>query len=557
MDGFMQGRLRLPSRESLLIATLVVVGLFAGAGLVYMTGGTAYAWPYVMLVPVLIAAAWFHVVGGVLAGLLGGLLLGPYMPLEVAAGEMQATANWVTRLVAYSGLGGFAGALFLRLARSSDDQRRASRTDMETGLPNQAALQEDVAADRGGADSHLYRHRTTLIVVRATDLVEALEAVGADATAEILPRLARRFRDCDACVRGVYRFSNSELAVLVEGVDRDAVAMLARRLQAEGETQVRVHGIPVRLELVAGAAFADERWIDGQALIRRARIALFAAIDQHHSFAAYSPDLESGASETVRLMARLRDGLDEGEFSLFYQPKVRLATGQPHGCEGLIRWITPESGMVSPGRFMPKVESTSLIRPVTRFVAESACQFAGDFGVARPVSINFSVRNLFDSELLAQLEQLLANSGIRAEEFEVEITEGALIRNPGEAVRLVGKLRDMGVRVSIDDFGTGYSSFEYLRRLPVTGLKIDRAFVRDIDADARARDLLGCMIDAGHALDLEVTAEGIETPEQCAILRELECDFGQGFWFARPMAAAEYTQWIEDPPADLCAARAG
>lgn len=533
-------------RRHWLIACAVPPLLVAGAAIVYLTGGTAYAWPYVMFVPTLLAAAWFHLPGGLAAGLLGGMLLGPAMPLEVATDQAQTTYNWLTRLAAFAGLGAFAGWLFGRLEHTAERHHRATRTDHETGLPNQAALHEDLGTGVVTAETDLQGRGTALILVRATDLAEAQEAFGTDAGEQIIPTLAARFRALDPRVQAVYRFSNSELAVRLERADATSLEAVTSDIAAAGEDHVPVRGIPVRIELAAGAGLADEGWVDGPALVRRARIALVAAWEDDRGHALYEPGIERGAAETVRLIGRLRTGLESGEFDLHYQPKIDLRTDEVKGYEGLLRWLPPDEGRIPPGQFMPKVESTSLIKPVTWFVTRTALDFKARHG-GGAVSINFSVRNLFDPEIMPGLQQLLGEFGLQPEQVEIEITEGALMRNPGEAARLVAQMRDIGVGVSIDDFGTGYSSFEYLRRLPVTGLKIDRAFVIDIADDRRARDLLACMIDAGHALGLEVTAEGVETRAQHGILREIDCDVGQGFLYARPMPGAELESWLRQP----------
>ncbi len=532
-------------REKWTVSALAVVLLAAGTAVVYGTGGTAYAWPYVMFLPMLIAASWLGIPGGLAAGVAAGLLLGPLMPLDVQSGEMQSAYNWLTRLAFFAAFGGFAGVLFRRLQRASDRLHATARTDRESKLANQFALQEDLA-DGGVAGGRLSERSVGLILLRAVDLADALESIGADATGQIFPELARRFLDADRRVKGVYRFSNSEIAVLLTEADKDALKNIAMRLRETAEEQISVRGIPVRLEMVAGGAVADEDWVDGDALVRQARIALFAAIEADHPYQRYRPILERGSSETVRLVARLGAALEAGELTLWYQPKLDLRTGVPLGCEGLIRWLTPDGTVIGPGQFMPKVERTSLIKPVTDFVARTACEFAASRD-CRPVSINFSVRNLFDPDMLERLEQLLKEYGVEENQFEVEITERALIRNPGEAERVVERLRELGVLVSIDDFGTGYSSFEFLRRLPVTGLKVDRVFVRDVASDDTARDLLRCMIEAGHALELLVTAEGIETREQYEILRDLRCDIGQGFLFARPMPVDDLRAWMQAP----------
>lgn len=178
---------------------------------------------------------------------------------------------------------------------------------------------------------------------------------------------------------------------------------------------------------------------------------------------------------------------------------------------------------------------------MTRFVAQSAFGFVKQS--RQRISINITARDLIDQNLIASIARMAAYGGLPAGRIEIEITEGAIVRDPVAAGEAIEQLRRCGFQVSLDDFGTGYSSFEYLRTLPLTGLKIDRAFVRDLEDDNRAQRLMACMIDVGHALDLEVVAEGVETAGQREILRELGCDLLQGFYFARPMPGQEYLDW--------------
>lgn len=541
----MKGAVSLRGGDRRIVAGVTIVLLITGAVVVYQTGGTAFAWPYVMFFPMLVAAAWMGIPGGVATGVAAGFLLGPFMPLDVSSGEMQPLHNWLTRLGFFTAFGALAGTLFMRLEKAAERLHRTARTDHESGLPNQFALQEDLIKERP-AKGRLMNRDAGLILLRAVDLADALEAIGADATGQIFPEMGRRFERVDPRVKGVYRFSNSEIAVLLVDVDEKDLESMSARLRDAAEEHVSVRGIPVRLEMVAGGSRADEDWIDGEALIRQARIALFAAIEADHTYQLYLPILERGSSETVRLIARLSTALDAGELQLWYQPKLDLKSGRPLGCEGLIRWVTADGGVVLPAQFMPKVERTSLIKPVTQFVARTACAVAV-CPDCRPVSINFSVRNLFDPGLLNSLQELLSEHGVEDKQLEIEITERALIRNPVEAERLVEKLREMGVGVSIDDFGTGYSSFDFLRRLPVTGLKVDRVFVRDVEGDNTARELLRCLIEAGHAMDLTVTAEGVETRKQHDIVRELGCDLAQGFLYAKPMPLEDVRSWMRAP----------
>ena len=196
---------------------------------------------------------------------------------------------------------------------------------------------------------------------------------------------------------------------------------------------------------------------------------------------------------------------------------------------------------------MPKVESTTLITPVTRQVVELACDLIKRHPESTPVSVNWAARNLLDDQLIAWLGETVDTFGIEPATLEIEITEGALIHNPDHARENVKKLRSMGFPVSLDDFGTGYSSFQYLTQLPISGLKIDRAFVINLETDATARKVMKGMIDLAHTLNLDVTVEGLETREQCAIVSELGADYGQGYYLAKPLAEPSYTEYLLAP----------
>lgn len=517
---------------------VILATLAGGTVIVHLTGGTGYAFPYVLFVPILIAAGVFGLPGAVLSAVAAGILLGPYMPLDVARGIDQSMQNWLTRLAFFVGLGTLAGGMFQRL-------RFLARRDRRTGLPNQTALEQrlEVALMR----AQFARQPVSVFLIRALDLEDALDAVGADAGDELVLTFALRLRE-ELPMERVFRYSASTLALIVESRDDTELRHCARRVQDIAEETLTVRDVPVRIEICVGIASSGEAQSSDRPheLIRRARIALGAAWERGQDYCFYSMRYERRTAETIRLIARLREGLDAGEFELHYQPKIALsgAADRVAGAEGLIRWRDPGRGLIPPARFIPKVEQTRLIVPLTRFIARTA----GDFVRAHPglrLSINLAPRSLYDEELIADLVVALEQGQLEPERIEFEITETALMTEPEDAVRTLQRLRRLGVGVSIDDFGTGYASFEYLRRLPVTGVKIDQVFVRDIEHDSKTRNLVRCMIDVGHSLGLEVTAEGAETAGTIETLRGLDCDLVQGFFYTGALPAAELQDWTE------------
>ncbi|MFY0989992.1 putative bifunctional diguanylate cyclase/phosphodiesterase [Halomonas sp. C05BenzN] len=516
--------------------------LILGSLVVYATGGTAYAYPYLMLIPVLLGAAWYLLPGGLLVALVAGVLMA-LMPLNVDAGTFQSPGNWLIRIAMYLFLGGVAGWLFQSRRRATEARIAVARMDPRSGLPNTVSLEEDLRESL----RHRQKGRSVgLMLVRITDITDVMEAMGMDATDELILAMGERLRHA---VRGgatAYRFSNAELALIIDDIVPDDLAYIAERLTEIGEESLQIQQVPIRVQLVMGSSVAPRGESTPETLIHEARIAMFAAIERRRSHSHYSPAFQRRTIQAIRLIARVRKGLAEGEFALHYQPKIRLADDRVCGCEGLIRWRDSDGDMIPPGTFMPKVENTTLISPVTRFVVEQACRFAANETGPGVVSINLSVHNLYDEALLQDIRKLAGQLASLTHTLEVEITESALIGDLEAACEAIQRIRDFGVGVSIDDFGTGFASFEYLRHLPITGLKIDRSFVTGLEQDKRARDLMACMIDVGHALGLVVTAEGVETAGQRNCLRELGCDQAQGFYFSPALCASDYREWCRE-----------
>lgn len=526
-----------PFRHLLRICSLMSL-LAAASAIVYFTGGTAYAYAYVILIPVLLAAAWYNFSGGLLGACAAGLVMAT-MPLNVATGAFQETSNWLVRLGLYLILGGYAGWLF-GLARTSFTAReKALRTDPGSGLPNQFALIETLTKSLGGASRS--NPSVSVFVVRLVDITDVLEAMGVDASDELLCAVGCRILKGVPKVSRAFRLGDAELVLTARTTDAGDIDRIADQVVEVGEENLTIRGVPMRAQLVVGSSSATCSHSKPEDLVSEARIAMFAAAEQHKSYLTFTPVFKRRSVQAIALISRVRRALELGEFELHYQPKIGLSDGSVRGGEGLIRWRATDGRFILPGAFMPKVENTSLISLVTRFVATEACRFTRESSQA--VSINFSVRNLFDDDLLVMLKSLIDDCGLDPRLLEIEITESALMQDIESAKKAIECIRSFGVGVSIDDFGTGFASFGYLKQLPITGLKIDRAFVIDLEQNERSRKLMGCMVDVGHALGLGVTAEGVETGGQRNVLRELGCDYVQGFLYSPAMPSDDYMRW--------------
>jgi EAL domain-containing protein (putative c-di-GMP-specific phosphodiesterase class I) len=281
-------------------------------------------------------------------------------------------------------------------------------------------------------------------------------------------------------------------------------------------------------------------------MLREADAAMFRAKEQGPGrYAVFDPAMQARAQERLELEAELRRALEQEEFLLYYQPEVSLHDGKMVGFEALLRWQHPERGLLKPSAFVPLAEETDLITPIGRWVLEEACQQAKRWEEERPLSspmtmeINLSSKQLRRQGLVLTVEEALARADLEAHTLAVDMTETVLIRTSEDNIQALDALKEMGVRLGLDDFGTGYSSLSYLKRFPVDRVKVDKSFVKGLGENATDTALVRMIIDLCHTLGVEVLAEGIETSEQAVLLREMGCDMGQGYYFARPILGEE------------------
>jgi EAL domain-containing protein (putative c-di-GMP-specific phosphodiesterase class I) len=316
---------------------------------------------------------------------------------------------------------------------------------------------------------------------------------------------------------------------------------------------VDVHGKEVFVTASVGIAAFPADGTDAEALIGAADAAMYRAKQSGRSaYQFFTAEINQRSRARAQMGSELRRALEREEFALVYQPKYHLATRRLSGAEALLRWKHPERGVVSPGEFIPVLEETGLIVPVGEWVVRRACadlktwQAAG-LGVG-PVSVNLSARQFRQSDLHEKIKRAVASAGVDPGLIELEITESQLMQDPDHAIRVMRALCDAGMRIAIDDFGTGYSSLAYLTRFPVGSLKIDRSFVKDLSSGKGDGTIVRTIIEMAHSLGFTVIAEGVETEEQAAFLRLLRCEQAQGFLFARPMPADEFSRFCASPP---------
>ncbi len=360
-------------------------------------------------------------------------------------------------------------------------------------------------------------------------------------------RLKGLLRESDT----VARFAGDEFSILLWGINQEGAVQVAGKILKALEEPFTVEGLSLAVEASLGIALYPDHGENADSLIQRADVAMYVAKESGSGYFVYASEADRHNPRRLALMGQLRHAIEHDEMVLHYQPKVDLKTKRTTGMEALVRWQHPEFGMVPPDQFIVPAEKTGLIKPLTRWVLGKAlhdCRIYHQAGAKISVAVNLSRRNLHDPELPEQVAHALKNGNISPECLVLEITESAIMADPARAMEILGRLNDMGVRLSIDDFGTGYSSLASLKKLPVKEIKVDQSFVKNMAVNENDAMIVRSTIELAHNLCLEVVAEGVEDQPTLDRLTVLGCDSAQGYYISRPIPAEELRHWLKDSP---------
>jgi diguanylate cyclase (GGDEF)-like protein len=552
----------------------------AGAGAVLIVAGAA---PPVALhaavVPAILLAALAcfvmnHVLAGTGAALLADLPVVPYLIDDVAfhamtAGALLALAPGVVASSATS-LAlipvAFAPALAIYFGgRQAGINAHRAFHDLLTGLPNRWLLIESVTNALAAAE-----HTQTGVAVMIVDLDDFKsinDTLGHQFGDRVLQLVAPRLAQALGPRGLLARLGGDEFAAVVEDIsDENDALRCAEQLIAALQRSCEVDSLALHVSGSVGVALYPQQGGTVDVLLRHADVALYCAKSERSTCAIYTHEHDEHSIDRLALAAQLRRGIDDGQLVVHYQPKVPLNHTDSCAVEALVRWNHPQLGRLDPDAFIPLAEQTGLIKDVTEHVLEAAlreCRAWRAGGLDIRFSVNVSTRTLLDHQLPATIRALLSRFAVPAASLQLEITESRLVADVRRARAVLHELRAMGVTIAIDDFGTGFSSLSQLQQLPVDEIKIDRSFVMRMETDRDDAVLVRSIIDLGRNLGLRVTAEGVETASTQHTLRELGCDFAQGFHISRPVPADECHRLLEamphrphDEPASLVPFRA-
>jgi diguanylate cyclase (GGDEF)-like protein/PAS domain S-box-containing protein len=433
--------------------------------------------------------------------------------------------------------------VFRDISKQKEDQEKieymAFHDDL-TNLPNIRYIKGKLKQDMNGQKPF------ALLILDIDRFKHINEALGYDFGDLILESVAKRLKEQLPSHVFVGRLTGDEFAVVHSLLGQeDEWVKMCRKIQTLINKPMQVKHLLLNVSVTIGGVLFPNHGNEGEELLKHANMALMEAQQQHIPFQMYQTCMDGKAFDRLVLENHLHYALQKNEPQLVYQPQVDSVTGKIQGVEALIRWNHPSYGAISPAQFIPIAENTGLILPIGEWVLRRACrqlkewQNQGFFPLT--LAVNLSTRQFYSQDLLETVQGILHESGLRPEDLELEITE-SMMMNMEHASKTLKDLKQLGCKIAIDDFGTGYSSLNYLKHLPIDRLKIDQSFIRDLVDDAQDDTIVSTIISMAMHLQLDVIAEGVETPEQRAVLQKKQCTHVQGYLYSPPLAPENFPE---------------
>ncbi|OMQ20993.1 cyclic di-GMP phosphodiesterase [Serratia oryzae] len=429
--------------------------------------------------------------------------------------------------------------------RAQERLRVLANTDTITGLPNRNAIQDYVsqAINERGDNS------VGLVYLDLDNFKKVNDAYGHMFGDRLLVEVSRAILGCLKQEEILARLGGDEFLVLVRKANSTSLQELSQRIIDRLKIPFRIGLIEVYTGCSIGIALCPEHGADLDSLIRSADTAMYVAKENgKRTFTVFSPEMNRRVAEYMWLDTNLRKGLEQNQLVVYYQPKVATGTGEVRSVESLVRWDSPERGLIPPMQFISYAEESGLIAPLGRWVLQTAARQAAKWqqqGLNLRVAVNLSPRQLVDDSVVDDLAQVLKENQLSPCTLDFELTESSLIEDENRAHEVIGRLRSLGAQVHLDDFGTGYSSLAQLARIPLDAIKLDKSFVRGVNLAPVSQSLIRAIVATAEALQFRVIAEGVETESENQFLDCVGVDEKQGFLFAQPMLPEELEQWLK------------
>ena len=428
--------------------------------------------------------------------------------------------------------------------RQNDLEYQATHDGL-TSLPNRVLLDDRI--DYAIHQASRSRSKFSLMLIDMDNFKEVNDTLGHHIGDALLQDVSNRLLNVLRDIDTVARLGGDEFAILIQDCDQNQVITVAEKIQQSFESSVIINELQLYISASIGIAVYPDHGQDGHNLLRLADIAMYRAKQNHHEYIVYNEADDEYSMQRLSLISDLRIGLEQHHLSLAYQPKLNLKNSQITGVEALLRWQHEKYGNISPEEIISLAEQSGQIKSLTKWVIREAIKQRFKWeseGIDLNISVNLSVYNIKDKDLVGYVRMLLDKYDMNAESLCLEITESAMMSNPLHAIETLTEFSEMGVSLAIDDFGTGFSSLSYIKQLPVNEIKIDKSFVINMEHDADDEVIVKSTIDLVHNLGLKVTAEGVENEFSWLHLRKMGCDEVQGYFMSQAMSGNDIGNWI-------------
>lgn len=499
---------------------------------VYLGNGTSSVFPYLYFLPITYAAWKLGAKGGLVVGLLSGLLIGPIMPLDVTQQLAQPTLYWLMRLLFFSVYGYGLGFFIVQLSLKCN-------YDSLMGIPNRTFFYELLTK---GHQKHPKSAETPFYVmlINIDDFKSINDSIGHISADLLLVDIKSRIMKCINEADILARWSGVEFSIILYCSNNDQLSSVCEKIITSLSDPFEIDDQQFFISASVGVSSINKQNGSNEILLKEAETAMRHVKERgKNGYKLYTEEMDRNSLQEKLLEANLYRALEEGQFELYYQPKMLFKEKNIYGVEALARWRRPEEGIVAPGVFIPVAEKTGLIIPIGNWVLKTACAQIKKWEQGDKqdlcISVNVSALQIQEEDFVSTVSTIIEEAKIEPSLIELEITESSIMEDTIGSIMKLNELKEMGIKISLDDFGKGYSSLNYLKILPIDTLKIDKSFIQNIECDPKEKVITESIIRMAKALGITVLAEGIENEIQYSLLQELDCDAMQGFYFSKPL----------------------
>lgn len=492
-----------------------------------------------MYIPIILASLFWGSFGGLIVGMVSGMLAGLLLPLDVAKGIMQEPTNWISRIIIFLFIGFFTGYMFDWINKLNKEAQDRNLSDYYYNLPNKRKLIIDIE------ESIKSKEHFKIMSIKLTNLDGIEKYIDNELVLNLVKDLAKQLEH--HCGRkAVYSYGKDELIVLVfEDCVEDYEERINQVLEHYIMFPFAINGYKIRISLKVGVYEYRGEDISPTEMYNKARIAHEQGEDKESGIYYYDINLENRRREIHDITGALLESIQKDELFLMYQPKIDIVNNKISGVEALVRWKRNGDNFIGPDKFIPIAEEIGFIKVISKFVLDNATtqiEMWKSKNIDIKCAINLSAKELLDNKFINSVKETITSKDLSTSDIEIEITERAITYNDKDLIETMYYFKERGCQISIDDFGTGYNSLMILGEIPYDILKIDKYFIDRLDR-IEIRELVRHFIDYSHTFGKIVIAEGVETEDQLNILKEMNCDKVQGYYFSKPLLPEDFEEF--------------